>query len=130
MKLSPRSYARAYLALTNGLRGVELEEATATFWQLVWRKRHFTWRQRIVAEVAALWNQAHGVVSADVQAPRPLTKALEGSLEKSLGAKAEITLRLKPHLLAGVVVTVGDKRYDASLKGRLDALESALAGNS
>ncbi len=128
MKLSPRSYARAYLALNDGLCGAELEEATTTFWELVWRKRHFAWRQRIVSEVTGLWNQSHGVVTADVQAPRPLPKALGHSLSAALGPQAELTLRVKPHLLAGVVVTVADQRYDASLKGRLDALESALAG--
>ncbi len=133
MKESPTAYARAYLGLTHGQPAKELAEISGKFWLAVFRRKRFGWRQQIVAEVSRLWQETNGETAVRVAVAHELTHAQQVNLERELRAalKSEVTLEveLKPHLLAGVVVTVGDKRYDASLKGRLDNLYRTLAGS-
>lgn len=133
MKLSPTLYAQAFVELARGTPARELPELAARLWRTVFRHRRFGWRQPIVAEVTRLWQQAHGVQPVRVAAAHELSEPAQGKLARELGAalnaKVELEVEYKPHLLAGAVVTVGDTRYDASLKGRLDRLYRALAGS-
>lgn len=132
MKVSPTSYARAFIGLAKGSPAKGLPELAARLWRVVYRHRHFGWRKQIVAEVERLWLQEHGTTLVNVAVAHELTEAqqtkLTRELTEALGAKVELAVEHKPHLLAGSVVTVGDNRYDASLKGRLDSLYRTLAG--
>lgn len=134
MKESPTAYARAFVGLTKGKRASEIADIAARFWQAVYKRRRFTWRKQIIAEVSRLWQEAHGETAVRIATARELTPAEQRSLERELktALKTDVTLELelKPHLLAGAVVTVGDSRYDASLKGRLDSLYRALSGST
>ena len=129
MKLTPATFAKLYLTISHGKSGVGLHEVAKKFWEYVWRKHFWKVRKQIMTEVALQWNKTQGVVVAQVESPRPLEAKVRNALEKSLGGNVEFSERTKPHLLAGLVVTVGDKRYDASLKGRLDTLEQTLSGS-
>lgn len=133
MKESPTAYARAYLGLTHGKKAAELADVSSRFWQAVFRRKRFGWRKQIVTEVARLWQETHGETAVRVAVAHELTHAQHAKLVKELGEalKSDVTLEVevKPHLLAGAIVTVGDKRYDASLKGRLDNLYRTLSGS-
>ena len=132
MKVTPRSYAEAYLELAERVAPKGLSDLAHEFWNLVARQRRFAWRKRILHEVEELSRERSGRVLVEVTTAREgsgeIIKTLERGLAKGLGKEIEVRSQVKPHLLSGVVVEVGDKRYDASLKGRLDALERALAG--
>lgn len=132
MRLTPRHYAEAYLVLAEQVHAKQLPELARRFWELVARERKFAWRKRIMLEAEELHLLRAGGTKASVQTarePSPDVKRLiEHGLEKSLGKAVQIEYAVKPHLLSGAVIEVGDRRYDGSLKGRLDALERALAG--
>ncbi len=134
MRFTPATYANLYLGLAREVAPRELPAVTARFWQLVWKHRHWGWRQRIVSEVVTLWRKESGVTGVELAVAKPLTEAAETKLKreltKAVGQEVELTVSVKPHLLSGLVVTVGDRRYDASLKGRIDSLYHQLAGTT
>lgn len=132
MKVNPVTYARAYLSAVNSVPVAKRDEVARNLWQAVWRRGHFKWRNNILSSVRALIREQKGIMLAEVSTPRELTESqknhLADQLSKSSGRSIELACTVKPHLLAGLVVTIEDERYDASLKGRLDALYNTLAG--
>jgi F-type H+-transporting ATPase subunit delta len=73
-----------------------------------------------------------GEVSAEVASAHPLTDAQLATLESKLRAREGRTVKLKtrvePELLGGLVVTVGSKRIDSSIRSRLNSLAQAMKG--
>lgn len=71
-----------------------------------------------------------GSASADVRSAVPLTEDERESLLRVLSKKFDATMTLDetrdPTLLGGFVVTVGDWRFDGSVKGRIDRLTHEL----
>lgn len=132
MKITPTFYAQAYVSAVTGVAPVELKKIAHRFWQTVWRHKRFTWRKEILRQVQRLEREQAGVIDLQLASARELTSEalqdLTKKFEKVLGARVYLDVVVKPHLLSGFVITLNDIRYDVSLKGRLDALERALAG--
>ncbi len=67
---------------------------------------------------------------AVVTSALPLTKEEQETVEKqvikSLGGKGEVTFKVDPNILGGLVVRVGDKVLDGSVSGQLGALRQTL----
>jgi F0F1-type ATP synthase delta subunit len=53
-------------------------------------------------------------------------RAMLEALEKLSGREAELEEQADPSLLGGAVLAYGDERFDASLRGALDRLQSDL----
>ena len=73
-----------------------------------------------------------GEVSAEVASAHALTDEQLAALETRLRAREGRTVKLKtcvdPDLLGGLVVTVGSKRIDGSIRTRLNTLAQAMKG--
>lgn len=73
-----------------------------------------------------------GEVTADVVTAHPLdagqTKALEAALQKAMGGKVEIAQRVDPAILGGLVVKIGSRMVDSSLRTQLQKLKFAMKG--
>ncbi len=78
----------------------------------------------------SLKNEHEGVKEAQVSSAFPLDDAtlqtLVADLEQKFGCKIDATVSVEPELLGGVRVTVGDKVIDASVRGKLAAMATAL----
>jgi F-type H+-transporting ATPase subunit delta len=78
----------------------------------------------------ALKNEREGVVEAQIQSAIKLTEAQVGELvarlEKKFSRKVKTKLIVDQELIGGVLITVGDKVIDGSVRGELAALENAL----
>ncbi len=76
--------------------------------------------------------QRRGEVTAVVTAARSLTKeqesALTDKLRKVVGAKVQVDLQVDPELLGGLVVRVGSRMVDSSLRSKLEKLQYAMKG--
>lgn len=94
---------------------------------------------RRVAELPAMIRAFHaiaaaqrGEVTAEVASAHSLTDAQIAALETKLRAREGRTVKLKtrvdPDLLGGLVVTVGSKRIDGSIRTRLNSLAQAMKG--
>ena len=73
-----------------------------------------------------------GEMTAEVTAAHPLSEAQESALtdqiKKAVGAKVTISLAVDPSLLGGMVVRIGSKMIDTSLKTKLNRLQLAMKG--
>lgn len=91
-------------------------------------------RQGLLAEIAQQYqvlldeklNRVHaGVTLADE--PEPLTqKQVVERLTKALGREVRAYFRSDPRILGGVVVRVGDRIFDGSVRRRLTALQRRM----
>lgn len=74
--------------------------------------------------------ERHGEVTAEVTVAQPLDAARQAALTEQLrravGARVAIDLRVDPGLLGGMIVKVGSRMIDASLKSRLQRLRLAM----
>ena len=96
-------------------------------------------QNRRVAELPAMIRAFHmiaaaqrGEVTAEVASAHALTDKQIDTLETKLRAREGRTVKLKtrvdPDLLGGLVVTVGSKRIDGSIRTRLNSLAQAMKG--
>ncbi len=103
---------------------------TAKFLGLLAQNNRASALPAVAKSFAALAAARRGAVAAEVTTAVPLTDAqatgLKSSLRQALGKDPELTIRVDPAILGGLRVRVGSRLYDASLKGRLDQLKSAL----
>jgi F-type H+-transporting ATPase subunit delta len=71
-----------------------------------------------------------GEVTADVWSAVPLTpaqlEAVGEALRRSVGLKVQVRTSVDPTLIGGLVVKVGSRLVDASVKTKLARLQSAL----
>lgn len=98
---------------------------------LVRRRRLFVISDVIAAFDAMLARQ-RGEVRAQVTSARPLSDAevgqLKDTLRTQLGREARLETLVDPGLLGGLVVKVGSRMIDSSLRSKLTALRGAMRG--
>ena len=86
----------------------------------------------IVAAFAALVAEKRGVITAHVASAHPLTdlqrQQLHARLIEAGYGNVNIAESVQPDLLGGLVVRVGARLYDTSLKSRLQRLQYAMKG--
>lgn len=80
----------------------------------------------------ALASKARGAVLAEVSTAEALSadalKSLTEALSRAFNAQVDVETSVKPELLGGLVVKVGSKLFDDSVKSKLDALKTAMKG--
>ena len=84
--------------------------------------------ERFLAQLA----ERRGEVTAHVIAAQELTaeqrNAVHEQLRKAVGSKVALDLAIDPSLLGGMVVRLGSRMVDASLKSKLTRLQLAMKG--
>ena len=91
-------------------------------------------RLSVVSEIAELFddlrNAHEGVKDAEIMSAFPIDdiglKALVVDLERKFGCRIQATVTLDPQLIGGVSIAVGDEVIDASVRGKLAAMATAL----
>ena len=93
------------------------------------KRRLFVLRE-FLGDVRAMIASHRGVVTAEVVSARPLGEAqaerLARTLRESVGRDVRIEARTDESLIGGLVVRVGSKMIDTSIRSRLQALETTL----
>jgi F-type H+-transporting ATPase subunit delta len=86
----------------------------------------------ITEKFRAMVATARGEVLAEVVSARELTgeqlSALEEGVGRFTGRKVSVTRSVDPSLLGGLLVRVGSRMIDASLKSKLQQLELSMRG--
>lgn len=97
---------------------------------LLVRKHRETLLGELLAQYRALQMQARGAEALTVTSARPLAdgelRALVERLEKIYGKKFDATATVDPSAIGGVRITMGDRRVDGTVAGRLEELTRAL----
>lgn len=98
---------------------------------LLVRKRREALLGTIVAEYLALERAARGIETLTLQSARALDREerlrLVSRLETLYGKTFEVTEIVDPQLIGGLRIMLGDRRIDATISGRLNALARELA---
>ena len=86
----------------------------------------------VTAAYAKLWNAHRGVVAAEAVSATPLdetqTRAVARVLGAATGREVDLSARVDPRLLGGMLVKMEGRTYDGSVRARLLALRRTLAG--
>jgi F-type H+-transporting ATPase subunit delta len=119
-------------AMSAILQRLNVSQLTKNFVGLLARKRRLFALQGIVAAFDVLVANRRGEMSATVVSAQPLKPAqvasLASALKESLKREIRITETVDPSLLGGLVVKVGSRQIDTSLKSKLSRLERAMKG--
>jgi F-type H+-transporting ATPase subunit delta len=85
----------------------------------------------ILSHYDALADRASGVIRVEVTTAIPTDKQLEQhireSLSKQLGSDVQTAVRTDPEIIGGLVIRIGDRVIDDSLRTHLQQLQAALA---
>jgi F-type H+-transporting ATPase subunit delta len=89
---------------------------------------------RVAAEFRRLDNQRQGIVTATATSAAELTpdevRALTARLEQRTGGRIELTTAIDPAILGGIIVRLGDRLIDGSVRGRLERLRTRLVSGA
>jgi F-type H+-transporting ATPase subunit delta len=85
---------------------------------------------RVAAEFRRLDDERQGITHATATSATALTeeeiRELTARLEQSTGGRIALDVEVDPSLLGGIVVRVGDRLIDGSVRGRLERLRNQL----
>jgi F-type H+-transporting ATPase subunit delta len=89
---------------------------------------------RLAAEFRRLDDERRGITHATATSASALTadevRALTKRLEQETGGRVQLTVEVDPSLLGGLVVRVGDRLIDGSVRSRLERLRNQLVSGA
>ena len=98
--------------------------------QLLLRRGRIDQLPRVAAEFRRLDDRRQGVIHATVTSAAELTRdevrALVARLEQQTGGRVALEEEVDPSLLGGLIVRIGDRLIDGSVRGRLERLRNQL----
>ena len=105
---------------------------TRNFFNLVARNRRLFAAPDMARAFRALAAKARGEVTGEVVSAHPLTdaqaEALKASLKDTVGKDVTLATKVDPSLIGGLVVKLGSRMVDSSLKTKLANLSLSLKG--
>ena len=109
---------------------MKLTATVASSLGLMSAKRRLFVLPQLLAELRGMIADDRGEVTADVVAAKALTKAQQDKLAKSLkatvGKDVKIKMAVDEKLIGGLVVKVGSKMIDTSIRSKLNALQNTM----
>jgi len=97
---------------------------------LMAQKRRLFVLPQLVAQLRAMIAENKGEVTADVVTAKALTKAqtekLAAALKSSVGKDVKINAAVDKDIIGGLIVKVGSKMIDTSIRSKLSSLQNAM----
>jgi F-type H+-transporting ATPase subunit delta len=122
-------FAKAMTALGTHL---QLSKLTQNFLGVLANNRRLAALPDVIRAFRTIAAAQRGEVTARVTSAHKLSaeqlKALEAKLKAREGRTVKLTADVDPELLGGLVVTIGSKRIDGSIRSRLNSLAQAMKG--
>ncbi len=107
-----------------------LSQLTQNFLGTLAQNRRLGQLPAIIRAFRSIAAAQRGEVTAEVTSAHALTDAqletLKGKLTQREGRTVKLSTKVDPDLLGGLVVTIGSKRIDASIRTRLNSLAQAM----
>jgi F-type H+-transporting ATPase subunit delta len=103
----------------------------ANFIKLVAAKRRLFAIREMIADYQKLYDSERGVTHAEVTVAAPLADAHVAALKDALkeatrGKEVDIAVRIDPSIIGGLVVRLGSRMVDGSLKTKLNAIRTRM----
>ena len=101
------------------------------FIRLVAAKRRLFAIRQMIADFGALYDHARGVTRAKVTSATELSGENVASLKETLrgiagGKDVELSILIDPSILGGLIVQLGSRQVDGSLKTKLNAIRTRM----
>ena len=113
-----------------GLLG--LTQLTRKFIGVLAGNRRLAKLPEVIAAFTAIAAASRGEITAQVTSAHALTdtqmSALSAKLKEREGKDVKIVASIDPEMLGGLVVTIGSRRIDSSIRTRLNSLAQAMKG--
>jgi F-type H+-transporting ATPase subunit delta len=114
--------------------GTRISEKPRNLVQLLIRRGRIDLLPQVAQQYEARYEKHAGIVRATITSAAPLSEGELHAIESSLGEVAGGTLRTEtrvdPSLLGGVIVRIGDRMIDGSVRGRLERLRSRIVAGT
>ena len=127
--ISREDQGRAMAAV---LAKAKMSELTKNFVGVAAENRRLFALPAMIAAFQGLLAERRGEATAQVASAKPLTKAqqdrLGQALKKAIGSKVAVDATVDEGLLGGLVVKVGSRMVDSSLRTKLQHLRLAMKG--
>lgn len=108
----------------------QLSETLFRLLRLIMHKKREHHLEALLAEYRRLVRAEKGRLEVDVILARPageeFLSTLRAELSRRTGKQVDLHVLVRPEIIGGVVLQVGDKRIDGSLRTRLDSLGQAI----
>jgi F-type H+-transporting ATPase subunit delta len=117
----------------DGLRRVviDADPTVINFLELLIQKHRMPVLFRIRREYDTLWERANNVLPVEITSAIELdeqtVKGIGDRIGERTGQHVELTARVAPEILGGVVLRVGNQILDASIRNRLERLRRQVA---
>jgi len=102
----------------------------ANFIRLVAQKRRLFVLPAMIRAYETLLARKKGIVPAEVTVaeamPEQLLADLKSALAKTAGQEVSLAVKVNPDIIGGMIVKLGHRMFDASLKTKLNALRVAM----
>lgn len=112
------------------LEGGKADQLTINFGKLLAQNGRFSLMLAVIAEYKSIAAEARGEISAKVVSAHPLTddqtQELKAQIQASVGKDVALESRTDPELLGGLIVKIGSRMIDSSLKTKLARLRARL----
>jgi F-type H+-transporting ATPase subunit delta len=124
--------AAAGKALAATAEALKLDPLTTRFLGVLAHNRRLTQLDPIIAAFSRLAAAHRGETTAEVVSAHPLDKAqvqaLKARLKTQLGREVAVDLAVDPAILGGLIVKVGSRQIDGSIRTKLNNLAHAMKG--
>jgi F-type H+-transporting ATPase subunit delta len=116
--------------LLNRVFGKSASTQVLNFLKVLSRHGRLELLRPIVREAKKLAAQRAGMADVEVRVVRELDAGLlqdlQSRLQKTLGKEPNLSIKIDPSLIAGIVVRVGDRVYDGSVHTQLERARQAM----
>ncbi|MFN4141138.1 F0F1 ATP synthase subunit delta [Aestuariivirga sp.] len=132
---SPVFSSEDQIAALDGVAGqLGITGTTLNFLKLAARNRRLSALPEMIRGYATLLSQSRGEIAGEVTSAAPLSEQqlsdLKAALKSSLGRDVALTTRVDSSILGGLIVKVGSRMMDNSLKTKLQNLKIAMKGTA
>jgi len=111
---------------------MSLDPLTSKFLGVLAHNRRLSALPTIIRDFSKLTANQRGEITAEVTSAHPLDgdqqAALRAKLRAGLGADAALILNVVPEILGGLIVRVGSRMVDSSIRTKLNTLASVMKG--
>jgi len=127
---NPNATVQQVFDVIAGVAKSTLNDGAKNFLRLVIENGRLSALPEIAAQFRALKNTQSGTFDAIVYSAFPIDGGaladVKGVLEKRFDRKLNLAVELRPELIGGIRVVVGDEVLDTSVKARLEQMKVAL----
>ena len=110
---------------------VDADETVGNFLDLLIEKHRMPVLFRIRREYDVMWEHENKILPVEITSAIELdeqtVKGIGDRIGAQTGQKVELTARVAPEILGGVVLRVGNQILDASIRNRLERLRQQVA---